>query len=339
MCCGHKLDLELFNRLSLRMTSLMSELDPQVKVLLEQFKAMAAQQPALDHSPSIDERVAGFRAMMKFFISLQGVSESVFRVKGFDIPSSAANIPARLYVPSADSVLPALVYYHGGGFVAGDLDDYDKPLRALANRAGCIVISVAYRIAPENPYPAAADDAWIALEWVATHASEIGTDAQRLAVGGDSTGGGLAAWVAQKARESGPTLRLQVLYYPNLDATTSSASWRELGTGAYALKHDEMIERYNVYLPSGTNRKDPKVSPLYSSNLKGVAPAFLITAEYDPLRDEGNEYAVKLTAAHVAVDHKEMPGMIHGLFSLAGVVDAGKLLIDETGVALRKAFR
>ena len=241
----------------------MSELDPQVRLLLGQFQAMAAQQPLLDHRPSIDDRVAVFRAMLKLSISLQGVSESVFWVKDFDIPGSAGNIPARLYVPSADSVLPALVYYHGGGFVAGDLDDYDKPLRALANRAGCIVISVAYRLAPANRYPAAADDAWIALEWVATHASEIGIDAQRLAVGGDSAGGSLAAWVAQKARESGPALRLQVLYYPNLDATASSASWRELGTGAYGIKLDEMVERYNVYLPSGTNRNDPKVSPLY----------------------------------------------------------------------------
>jgi acetyl esterase len=317
----------------------MSELDPQVKALLEQAQSMAAQQPAFDRSPSIDEQIAAFRAKMKFAMTLSGVSESVFRVKDFDIPSSAGHIPARLYVPSADSVLPALVYYHGGGFVAGDLDDFDKPLRALANRAGCIVISVAYRLAPENPYPAAADDAWIALEWVATHASEIGIDAQRLAVGGDSAGGGLAAWVAQKARECRLSLRLQVLYYPNLDATTSSASWRELGTGAYVIKLDESVAQYNVYLPPGTNRKDPKVSPLYSSNLKGVAPAFLVTAEYDPLRDECNEYAVKLKAAHVAVDHKEWPGMIHGLFSLAGVVDAGKILIDETGLALRKAFK
>jgi acetyl esterase len=317
----------------------MSELDPQVKVLLERFQAMAAQQPALDHSPSIDEQVAAFRAMMKFSISLQGVSESVFRVKDFDIPSSAGNIPARLYVPSADSVLPALVYYHGGGFVAGDLDDYDKPLRALANRAGCIVISVAYRIAPEHPYPAAADDAWIALEWVAKHASDIGIDSQRLAVGGDSAGGGLAAWVAQKAREFGLSLRLQILYYPFLDAIRSSASWQELATGAYVIKLDESVARSNVYLPPRTNRKDPKISPLYSSNLKGVAPAFIITAEYDPLRDEGNEYAVKLKAAHVAVDHKELPGMIHDLFSLAGVVDAATILIDETGLALRKAFK
>lgn len=317
---------------------LMNELDPQVKLLLEQMQAMAAQQPALDHSPSVDEQIAAFRAQMELSVSLQGESEPVFMVKNFDISSSAGNIPARLYVPSANAVLPALVYYHGGGFVAGELDHYDKPLRALANRAGCIVISVAYRLAPENPYPAAADDAWNALEWVSNHSAEIGVDAQRLAVGGDSAGGSLAAWVAQKAAKSGLALRLQVLYNPNLDATTSSASWQELGTGAYIIKHDEMVERYNVYLPAGANRKDPRVSPLYSSDLKGVAPAFFVTAEYDPLRDEGNEYAVKLKAAHVTVDHKELPGMIHGLFILAGVIDAGKVLIDETGLALRRAF-
>jgi acetyl esterase len=316
----------------------MSELDPQVKLLLEQFQTMAAQQPALDHSPSIDEQVATLRATMKFSTSLSGASEPVFKIKNFDIPGTAGSIPARMYIPSADTVLPALVYYHGGGFVAGDLDDFDIPLRALANRAGCNVISVAYRLAPENPYPAAPDDAWTALEWVSNHSSEIGIDAQRLAVGGDSAGGSLAAWVAQKARENGLALCLQVLYYPNLDATTSSASWQKLGTGAYLIKHDEMVKKYNVYLPCGTNRKDPKVSPLYSSNLNGVAPAFLVTAEYDPLRDEGNEYANKLKAAHVSVEHKELPGMIHGLFSLAGVIDAGKILIDETSLALRRAF-
>ena len=316
----------------------MSELDPQVKFLLEQVQAMAAQQPVLDHRPSVDEQIAAFRATTKLTITLSGDSEPVFRVKDFDIPGAAGKIPVRMYVPSADALLPALVYYHGGGFVAGDLDDYDKPLRALANRAGCVIISVAYRLAPENPYPAAADDAWTALEWVSDHSSEIGVDAQRLAVGGDSAGGGLAAWVAQKARENGPDLRLQVLYYPNLDATTSSASWKEMGTGAYIFRHDEMVERYNVYLPPGTDRKDPKVSPLYASDLKGVAPAFLFTAEYDPLRDEVNEYAAKLNAAGVPVEHKDLPGMIHAVFSLAGVLDAGKVLISDTASALRKAF-
>jgi acetyl esterase len=225
-----------------------------------------------------------------------------------------------------------------GGFVAGDLESYDSLLRALANRSQCIVISVAYRLAPENPYPAGNDDAWAALTWVADHASEIGADPQRLAVGGDSAGGLLAAWVAQKAAKNGPKLCLQVLLYPNLDATTSRPSWKELGTGAYLVSHAQMIEWYDAYLPEGINRKAPEVSPLFATDLSGVAPAFIITADHDPLHDEGDEYAAKLKAANVAVDHTCWPGMVHGLASLAGVLDAGKVLIDQIGAALRKAF-
>jgi acetyl esterase len=146
------------------------------------------------------------------------------------------------------------------------------------------------------------------------------------------------AWVAQKASERGPKLRLQVLLYPNLDATTSKPSWRELGTGAYLLSHAQMMEWYNAYLPQGINREDPKVSPLFATDLSGVAPAWIITADHDPLHEEGNEYAAKLKAANIAVDYTFLPGMIHGLASFAGVVDAGKVLIDRTAAALRKAF-
>jgi acetyl esterase len=234
---------------------------------------------------------------------------------------------------------PVLVHYHGGGFIAGDLESQDSLLRALANRSQCIVISVAYRLAPENPYPAGNDDAWAALTWVADRASDIGADPQRLAVGGDSAGGLLAAWVAQKAAKNGPRLCLQVLLYPNLDATTSRPSWKELGTGAYLVSHAQMIEWYDAYLPPGIDRKAPEVSPLFATDLSGVAPAFIITADHDPLHDEGDEYAAKLKAANVAVDHTCWPGMVHGLASLAGVLDAGKVLIDQTGAALRKAFR
>jgi len=208
----------------------------------------------------------------------------------------------------------------------------------LANRAQCIVISAAYRLAPEDPYPAANDDAWAALTWVADHASEIGADAHRLAVGGDSAGGLLAAWVAQKAAKTGPKLRLQVLLYPNLDATMSRPSWKELGSGAYVVSLAQMAEWYDAYLPPGINREDAKVSPLFATDLKGVAPALILTADHDPLRDEGDEYASKLEAAKIAVDHTCWPGMIHGIASLAGVVDAGRLLIDQVGTALRHAL-
>jgi acetyl esterase len=245
-------------------------------------------------------------------------------------------------VPNTEETLatssPALVYYHGGGFVAGDLESYDTLLRALANRGRCLVVSVAYRLAPEHPYPSANDDAWAALTWVAEHASEIGADPRRLAIGGDSAGGLLAAWVAQKAKTNGPALLLQVLLYPNLDATTSKPSWKELGTGAYIVNWTQMREWYDAYLPAGIDREDPNVSPLFATDLSGVAPALIVTADHDPLHDEGDEYATKLKAAHVPVEYTCWPGMIHGLASLAGRLDAGKILIDQTAAALRKAF-
>jgi acetyl esterase len=322
---------------------LLSELDPQVKALLEQFQANAAQHPAPTTSLSPEEKVAAARQLVSTSAILGYRAEPVLRSEDFDIPSPAGKVRVRLYVPHTEEPLPiaapAMVYYHGGGFVAGDLESHDTLLRALANRAQCIVFSVAYRLAPENPYPAANDDAWTALRWVVDHASEIGVDPQRLTVGGDSAGGLLAAWVAQKAAKDGPVLRLQVLLYPNLDATTSKPSWKALGTGAYLVSHAQMIEWYDAYLPQGINRTAPEVSPLFATDLTGVAPAFIMTADHDPLRDEGDEYAAKLKAANVAVDHNCWPGMVHGLASLAGVLDAGKVLIDQTGAALRKTFQ
>jgi acetyl esterase/lipase len=321
---------------------LLNELDPQVKALLEQFQANAAQHPTSSTHLSAKEKIVATRQMMGTLASLSYPSESVSRIEHFDIPSPAGRVPVRLYAAHREEALPIaapiFVYYHGGGFVAGDLESQDTLLRALANRARCIVISVAYRLAPEDPYPAANDDAWTALTWIADHASEIGVDPQRLAIGGDSAGGLLAAWVAQKAAKTGQKLRLQVLLYPNLDATMSRPSWRELGTGAYFVSHAQMIEWYDAYLPPGIDRKDPKVSPLFATNLTGVAPALIITADHDPLHDEGDEYATKLKAANISVDHTCWPGMVHGLASMAGVLDAGKALIDQVGTALRKAF-
>ena len=316
----------------------MNELDSQAKAILDLFHGESAKQSPSDPTPTAGERIAMARLQMRNFISLSGVPEPVLKVEDINIPGPAGNIAARLYIPRTGVPMPALVYYHGGGFVTGDLDFFDASCRALANRAECLVVSVAYRLAPEDPYPAAVDDAWAALQWIADHASEVGVDRKRLAVGGDSAGGSLAAWVAQKAKQQGLPLCLQVLFYPSLDATTSSASWRELGTGAYIIKHDEMIERYNAYLPKGTDRKDPSVSPLHAADLTGLAPALIVTAEYDPLRDEGDEYAARLQAANVPVEHTCWPGMIHGFLSMAGVIDAGKLLIDQAGKALRGAF-
>ena len=321
---------------------MVKDLDPQVKTLLESFQTMAAQQLAPDHILSTAEKIAASRQMVRDAVGLGIPSELVSIVEDLDIPGPGGQLPIRLYVPHSEDSFPesapALIYYHGGGFVAGDLESHDRMLRALANRAQCIVISVKYRLAPEHPYPAANEDAWASLKWVADHGSEVGIDPQYLAVGGDSSGGLLAAWVAQKAAINGPMLRLQILLYPNLDATTSKASWREFGSGAYLVSHTQMLERFDAYLPGNIRRDDPKVSPLFATDLIGVAAALIITADHDPLRDEGNEYANKLKAANIAVEHTCWPGMVHGFASLAGVVDAGKMLINQTGAALHKAF-
>jgi acetyl esterase len=281
---------------------MLNELDPQVKALLEQFQANAAQHSAPAAPLSAKEKIIALRQMMGASAALRYPSESVSRTEYFAIPGPTGKIPVRLYVPHTimlstargirEDLLPiaapVLVYYHGGGFVAGDLESHDSLLWALANRSQCLVISVAYRLAPENPYPAANDDAWAALIWVADHAADIGADPKRVAVGGDSAGGLLAAWVAQKAAKNGPRLRLQVLLDPNLDASTSRPSWKELGTGAYLVSHAQMIEWYDAYLPQGINRTAPEVSPLFATDLTGVAPAFIMTADHDPLRDEGD---------------------------------------------------
>jgi acetyl esterase len=285
----------------------MNKLDPQVKALLNQFHANASRQSVPQRVLSAGEKIAAQRQMFTAFFALGMPYESVARVHDIDLPGPAGDIPVRLYVPMARTPLPksapTLLYYHGGGFVGGDLDTHDTLLRALANRAQCIVASVGYRLAPEYPYPAAHDDAWSALTWVADQASEIGADPARLAVGGDSAGGLLAAWVAQRAKEHHLALRLQVLHYPNLDATTSSASWRELGTGAYIVSHARMQEWYDAYLPERIARTEPKVSPLVATDLAGLAPALIVTADHDPLHNEGDEYATRLKAANVPVDH------------------------------------
>jgi acetyl esterase len=302
-------------------------IDPQIQTVLDQMEALGF--PGLSALPVEHARAA--LAMMGAGRA-DGVDE-VARIEDLEIPGPAGAIPARLYVPAADGTPPVVVYYHGGGWVLGGIDSHDGTCRALANASGAAVVSVDYRLAPEHPFPAAVEDAWAALEWVAANAAEIGGDPSRLAVAGDSAGGNLAAVVAIQARDTGaPALRGQLLVYPVTDATMSHPSIEENASGYFLTKAD-MEWFFGHYAPERPD--DWRLSPLAAADLSGLAPALVLTAEYDPLRDEGEAYARRLDDAGVPVELIRKDGLIHGFFGMAADVDEARDAMDRSGAALR----
>jgi acetyl esterase len=251
-------------------------------------------------------------------------------------------IPLRVYRPAGvtDSRrLPALVFFHGGGWVIGDLETHDVLCRQITAEAGVSVISVDYRVAPEHKFPAAVDDAWAATRWVAAHAAELGLDVERLAVGGDSAGGNLAAVVALLARDAGaPRIGLQVLIYPVTDLASESRSYAELADG-YMLTRDSMRWFKDQYVAKAEDAADWRVSPLRAPSLAGVAPALVITAGYDPLRDEGEAYARRLRDEGVSVDAVCFGGMIHGFMPMGRLIDTAFRAVTLVSGSLRYALR
>jgi acetyl esterase len=254
---------------------------------------------------------------------------------------SADGIPVRLYRPKgvpASTALPALVFFHGGGWVIGDLETHDVLCRQLTAGAGISVVNVDYRLAPEQKFPAAIDDAWAATRWVAAQASELGIDADRLAVGGDSAGGNLAAVVALLARDHGaPALVLQVLIYPVTDVGAESASYTEFAEG-FMLTRDSMRWFAAHYLTGARDAVDWRVSPLRASSVAGVAPALVLTAGFDPLRDEGDANARKLREAGVRVDSIGYGGMIHGFVPMGRLIETGNRAVAHIAATLRQAL-
>lgn len=249
----------------------------------------------------------------------------------------AGGVPARLYRPSDDDGLGLLVYLHGGGWVIGDLDSHDNVCRALANGSGHAVLSIDYRLAPEHPFPAALEDAVTATRWAHANAAALGCRADRLAIGGDSAGGNLAAVVAQLAPVP---LVYQLLVYPVTDCTRAHPSHAENAEGPF-LTREGMGWFIDHYLSGGQGRPDdPRVSPLFASDTAVAAtpPALVITAEFDPLRDEGDAYAARLAALGVPTSHVRMSGMFHGFFSLADFLDDGRIAHAAAAAALRAAF-
>lgn len=315
------------------MTRSAQTLDPEVAWVLQ--KAEEAGQPPLESLPPEGAR-AQYKENAKVldlpFAPMDMVTDRA-------IGSESSYVQVRLYVPTqAGIVSPLLVYYHGGGWTIGDLDTHDRFCRTIAAETGCRVLSVDYRMGPEHPFPAAVDDAMRAYRAVIDDPAAFGTDPARVAVGGDSAGGNLAAVVCHLAvREALPAPCFQLLVYPSVDISGDYASRQALAKD-YLLT-DEMMRWFTRnYLPERSLVEDPRVSPLLFDDFKGQPPAFVQTAGFDPLKDEGVAYVEKLRAAGVAVEHRHYPGLIHGFIHLAAGVKAARAAVDEAIEALRGAF-
>jgi len=305
------------------------KMDPQVQAVLDKMATAGVLSPT-----TLEEA----KKTYSFYTTLEGPPEPVFHVEDRQIPGPEGNLTVRIYVPQSRENLPVFVYFHGGGFVAGGLDTHDVPLRAITNRCDCIVVSVAYRLAPEHPYPAATADAYEATAWIAEHASDLGGDSRRIAVGGDGAGGNLATVVTVKARDRGsPNLIYQVLIYPMTDASALWHTWWwESPEPAGSREVRDVV--LGLYVPAKKDLKDPLVSPVYA-NLKGLPPVLILTDEYDPTLDQAKRYARQLRKTGVPTTLMRYPQMVHGFFLMAGQLDAGKDSINQIASALKNVFK
>lgn len=260
------------------------------------------------------------------------------RVVDLALPGPAGDLAARLYRPrGARAPAPAVVYFHGGGMVTGSLASHDAPCRVLADASGCVVVAVDYRLAPEHRFPAPVDDALAAFRYVAREAARLGIDPARLAVAGDSAGGTLSAVVALETRGDAVRPRFQLLIYPAVDLTCSFPSVKALGKGFF-LEEVSMQWYIAHYLGPDQDRRDPRVSPLFAPDHRGAPPAFVQTAGFDPLRDEGAAYVDALRAAGVEADHRCYESLIHGWFNLSGGIVAARAPMTDAAAALRRAL-
>lgn len=262
---------------------------------------------------------------------------SLDAIRELTIAGPGGPLRARHYVPKVSGPRPLLVFFHGGGFVVGDLDTHDEPCQLLCHHAGVHVLSVAYRLAPEQPFPAGVEDALAAFRWAKDHASTIGADSLRVGVGGDSAGGNLAAVVSQvTAAEGGPAPAFQLLVYPVTDRGVKRRSRVLFADGFFLTAAD--IDWFDDAYVGGREEyaSDPRVAPIRAKSLAGLCPAIVVTAGFDPLRDEGDEYAEALDAAGVKVVWKRHPGFIHGFFNMSGVSPAARAAVVEIADELRK---
>jgi acetyl esterase len=255
------------------------------------------------------------------------------------IPGPEGELPIRVYTPPGDAPMPVLVFFHGGGWVIGSIQTHDRTCRELAMQAGCIVVSVEYRLAPEHKFPAAVEDAYAATDWVVKHAAELGGDSSRVGVGGDSAGGTLAAVSCLMARDrGGPTLVFQLLIYPGTDYVFDDESCRQNAEGLLLTVAD-MHWFMDHYKRDAADEENPYLAPLRAKSLAGLPPALVITGEYDPLRDQGEAYGRRLQADGVKVTLRRYDGLVHGFIGMTAIVDAARVAMEETAATLRQALQ
>ena len=306
-------------------------LDPQAQKVVD---ALAA----LNLKPFRDSSPAEARESMRSRTAALGPFEEVPAVADHRVPVTGGEITVRVYKPAGMGPHPVLVFYHGGGWVIGDLYTHDGICRSIVNAAGCAVASVDYRLAPEFKYPVPVEDSYAGLLWVVANATRLGLDSARIAVGGDSAGGNLAAVMALLARDRrGPRLLLQILVYPVTNHDFGTASYRENGTG-FVLTTDDMRWFWRHYLSREEQGREMTASPIRAKSLADLPPALVITAGCDPLRDEGDAYAARLRDAGVAVTLTPYPEMFHGFLRMTRILDQSRVLLDEIAGALKKAL-
>lgn len=304
--------------------------NPKIQYFLDQMNTMPT--ASMDHLTPEAMRSSENLQMA----ALQ--KEPVEKVEDKTISLAGRDIPIRIYTPKGQAPFPALVFYHGGGWVVGSIESHDAVCRELANLADCMVISVEYRLAPEHKFPAAVEDSYESLEWVASHATELGIDPDRIAVGGDSAGGNLATVACLIAKErGGPRVVHQFLLYPSAGPAADYPSMIENAEG-YLLTRDMMGWFQSHYLQSPEDRNNPYLSPILSDDLEGLPPATILTAQYDPLRDVGTAYAEKLKSHGVEVFHKNYDDLIHGFANFTSFVPEARLAVADGTEKLKQAF-
>lgn len=302
-------------------------LDPRAQAFLDQIAAAGMPDPTM----SIEDQRKAANLMVEEWA---GHGPTVAKVEDRLIPGPDSQIPIRVYSPEGSGPFPVLVYFHGGGFWMGSIATEDSACRLLTNAADCAVVSVEYRLAPEHKFPAAVEDGYAATKWVAENASNLGVDAARIAVGGASAGGNVAAVVALMARDRGtPRLAYQLLLYPVTNFAFDTPSYQQNADG-YMLTKDAMMWCWSLYLPTEADGYNPYASTLRAHDLSGLPPALVVTAEYDPLRDEGEAYAARLREAGVPAVCTRYDGILHGGLP----PDMGKEAWQEAAAALRSAF-